>query len=181
MELLNWWSDGTKENWRARLQSFADTRELPPGWTMTVEDPEPHELLRSIAARLGSEWNLIVSDYLVGDFMDEKFMKSKQEFLLWKSQLGQVFRNIPNKREEVVLNVVQGIEGLRNAGYEADIEYIARYLCTTDPELKERGIEDCATAIRDAEAKLDPQDTVALRILDEVEAAALKLNDYQYF
>ena len=181
VELLNWWSEGAKVFWRARLQRYADTREFPPGWAGSVEDPEPYELLQSIAARLGSEWNLIVRNYVVGAFMDEKFMKSKQEFLNWKSQIGEAFRNIPNKREQVVLNVVQGIVGLREAGYEADIEYIARSLCEVGPEWKERGVKDCATAIRDAETKLDPQDIVSLRILDEVEAAALKLSDYQYF
>lgn len=180
-EMMNWWTEGTKEAWRVRIQEYAAKHALPSDWTISVKDLEPYELLQSIAARLGFEWNLIVKDYVPGAFLDEEFQESKREFLRWKSELGQAFRNTPMKRDEVVLNVLQGVLGLREAGYKADIEYIVKSLCKTDPKWKQNGAKDCARAIRDAEARIDPQHTAVLRTLDEIEAAALRLDDYQYF
>ena len=180
-ELLTWWGEGIHMSWRSRLELYAEEHRLPSDWADSIAELKPFEVLEAIAARLGFEWKLVVSEHVPGSFMDTAFMKSKSSVFPWMGHLSEAFRKSPLSRTQVVLNVVNGVIGLRESGYEADLDAIVAEICFTELEWKKKGVKDCATAIRNAESELDPQDIVALRTLDEIKAAALELNNYQYF
>lgn len=191
-ELRHWWTEGTQETWRdqRRRDAVEHGYHLPPEWETGAGGlVEPHKLLQAIAARLGFEWTLMGGSfdrgtplgYIPGAVMDREFMDSKREHHLWSSQLGEALALSPRGRTDAVVHAVRGVVGMRKAGYEADIEYIVESLCDTDLEWRKKGAKDCATAFKDAGTRLDPQDIIALRVLDEIEAEARKLESYQYF
>lgn len=69
--------------------------------------------------------------------------------------------------------------GLREAGYEADIQKIVRVLCSNDYRTWRDEAIDCAAAYQIARVQLDPIDLPVLDALDEIKDTAVNLDLYQ--
>ncbi len=153
-DLANWW-DKSKEK----------------GW---VNHP-----IMAIAARLGFE-HLIFTNHRLTRIGGNEFFKSVAELYPWRMQLWRTARASTSDPAEWVRGATHGLIGLRRAGYEADVESLVKSICSIDRDQQRQGLDDCATAIRKVEAMLDASAIEELRVLDEIEQAALKLDLYQY-
>ena len=147
--------------------------ELFGWWNESKEKSRQNHPLTEVAARLGDE-RLIVIDAHIAKVSGKEFNRSKKELFPWIGQLQEALWS------ESPLLAARGLVGLRNAGYEADIEGIVKVLCGTRSKETEYA-EDCAKAIGNAEEQLDATDLETLRALDEIAEVALKLDVYQHF
>ncbi len=153
-ELQNWWNDSKENLWKK------------------------HPFME-IAARLGFE-HLTFTRYRFTDIHGSDFSKSVSEMYPWRMQLGHSLLFSGRDLAEQVFGAAHGFVGMRRDGFEPDFESWVRNRCSLDTIELERGFDDCAAAIRKAEAMLDASAIEELRVLDEIEQVALKLGLYQY-
>ncbi len=151
-EVLRWWNDNRKDG-------FA------------------YEQLLAIAGRLGNE-RVILDSHFYHSFRIA-FQESKRELFPWLEQLDLALWHVNIERPKSLMHLAPAMVGLRKAGYEVDLDKMVSYMCHLKPRNREV-VQDCATAIREAEESMDNASVEELRILDEIEATAIKLGIYQY-
>ena len=152
-EILRWWNENKEQRFR-------------------------YQPLLVIAARLGDD-RLILGDSHVYHISGSGFYQSRAELFPWIEQFREASMVTYVDRPDSLQHAAQGLVGMRKAGFEADIDEIAESLCVVPPDQREK-VEDCASAIRKAELLLDKDSTEELRVLDEIEEAAIRLGVYQY-
>ncbi len=154
-------------------------------WNEKREESRNFQPMLEIAQRLGDERLIVVGSHHFPTTPDtpfsrpNSFAQSKVEMFPWIWQIGLASMNQYVNRPESLKDAARGLVGLRKAGYEADIDGTVEILCEISPERREK-LENCASAIRKAELLLDKDSTEELRVLDEIEEAAIRLGVYQY-
>lgn len=158
----------------------------PHEWSKTRTKPmEPHRALTEIAARLGDEQTLFADQgCIMVDFGDKAYRQSKGELHAWQGHMvtaiggiGVVFGT--SDRITAIVAAAHGIVGMKEAGYEADIEQIVRRLCGSGYIASRDEAKDCATAYQKAKLHLDPIDLQVFSTLDEIRDTAIELDLYQ--
>ena len=158
----------------------------PQEWTKTSRMPvEPHRALTEIAARLGDEQTLFAGQgCIMVDFGDKAYRQSKGKLHPWQGKMitaiggiGAVFGT--SDRTEAIVAAAHGIVGMKEVGYEADIQQIVRRLCGSGYIASQDEAKDCATAYQKAKLHLDPIDLQVFSALDEIRDTAIELDLYQ--
>ena len=128
--------------------------------------------LIDISTRLGDERIIIARPHL--SELPSDLFESRCEVYPWLCQLEQAISRLPYDYADRLINSARGIEAMREAGYEDDLDRFVTYLCATQyPQLP------ISKAIEEAEQELDPIDDIgALRVLDEISNTAVKLSLY---
>lgn len=153
-------------------------------WGESPKEGEKKHPLTEIAVRLGDERLIARGLFYMLNEPDRgtEFSRSKMELFPWVGDLNWAqLSQQEGDRVESLLRAARGLAGLKAAGYETDVEEVARVLCTMHPlEIEHDQILDCAAAIKIVERSLDPTATEELRMLDEIEATTIEMGIYQY-
>ena len=188
-DLLKWWNEDIDAERRSRLElqaaNFGWMPEKTRRWLDEVSVLERHELLNGIAARLGFEWLVIEEPQMLKVLNDSEYLESKFKLFPWMFELqfalNETSFSTSSEIDEPFGPIALAVVKMREDGYEADIKDIVNRLCSKESNLLDSRNDGCATAIKNAELALDPTSLKELRVLDEIDAMALKLNLYQEF
>ena len=175
--------------------------DLPRSKTLDwwIEEPAEERLisnLRKVAARLGFERELlskacrfqgkIAGRHTRGGCLGKEYEDSRLSLHPWSEDIAEGIDSysivvlkemLPGfKRASGLILVSRGLASMENSGFEADIEWVTKFLCQ-DRLLANK--EDCQAAIERAEKYFDATNMGALRILDRIAAKAIELNLYR--
>ncbi len=152
VEIANWWSD---------------------------IDRKPEHPINEIAARLGFE-HLLFTMRFSGPVGSPQLSKSMSAMYPWHRPLEDAAMDDFKYRAVRIAESARGLAGMKAAGFEPDVESLVRQVCGYDSEVQQMGLEDCASAFREAEALLDGWDVEEHGMLQEIEKTAIELDLYHY-
>ena len=176
------------------IQAYSADEDLLAPWFENLHIGIDKSKLRHVAARLGFEKELLRqscgfhgkttgSKYIGNDgCLGREYEKARREVYDSFIELRVGIESLYSFRPELLLKGLPrataliraslGLAGLEDAGFEADIDWITRFLCGECFECE----KDCEMSIARAEKFLDPTNTKALRILDRISQRALELD-----
>lgn len=143
--------------------------------------------VREVAGRLGFEQFFVVDENALSNrlwtigYRDDLFLESTESMFRWKTQLDAAnWSQYSRDAAPGLAAAARGLAGMRNAGYETDVEEVIMRFCGRDRTDDGKGFSECAKALTEAEEMLDPTDVDSLRMLDELTSEALRLGLYTH-